>query len=60
MRYTKKLENMIIDLRAEVNDLTLANRHKPYVDIHSDIYEVFCDYSGYSKYKEIFEEANLG
>ncbi len=56
LRYTKKLKAMVIDLRTEVNSLTPVNKPAPYADIHSDIYEVFYDYPGYSKYEEIFEE----
>lgn len=56
LRYTRKLEIMVVDLRTEVNSLTPVKKTAPYVDIHSDIYEVFYDYPGYSKYEDIFEE----
>ena len=56
LRYTKKLETMVVDLRAEVNELTPAGKTAPYFDIHSDIYEVFYDYPGYSRFEDIFEE----
>lgn len=57
LRYTKKLETMVVNLRAEVNSLTPANKTTPYFDIHSDIYEVFYDYPGYARFGEIFEES---
>ncbi|MDW7650822.1 MAG: hypothetical protein SCM57_05730, partial [Bacillota bacterium] len=56
LQYTKKLETMVVDLRAEVNSLTPADKPSPYFDIHSDIYEVFYDYPGYTRFEEIFED----
>lgn len=53
--YTKNLEAMVLELRQEVNDLTPSGKHKPYENIHSDIYEAFDDYPAYQKFKKIFE-----
>ena len=54
--YTRTLENMVVGLREQVNSLTPAGQPELFFDLHSDIYEVFCDYPAYAKYKEIFEQ----
>jgi 5,10-methenyltetrahydromethanopterin hydrogenase len=52
---TRDLEKMIIELREEVNSLTPKGQRKPYIDLHSDIYKVFYDFTAYSKHEEIFK-----
>lgn len=52
--YTRTLENMVVGLREQVNSLTPAEQPKPFFDLHSDIYQEFCDYPAYSKYQDIF------
>jgi len=53
--YTKTLEEMVIDLRIQVNRLTPKNEPLPYDDLHSDVYEVFYDHPAYERYKEHIE-----
>jgi hypothetical protein len=53
--YTKTLEEMVIDLRVQVNRLTPKNEPLPYEDLHSDVYEVFDDHPAYERYKEHIE-----
>ncbi|MEW6064900.1 hypothetical protein P378_16260 [Desulforamulus profundi] len=54
--YTKNLEAMVLELRQEVNALIPPLKHKPYENIHSDIYEVFDDYPACQKFKQLFEK----
>lgn len=49
------LEAMVVELKQEVNDLTPPDKHKPYEDIHSDIYEMFEDYPAYQRFRMLFE-----
>jgi hypothetical protein len=52
--YTKDLEEMVLELRKEVNGLT-PGKCKPYEDLYSDFYETFDDYPAYQRYKYLFE-----
>lgn len=53
--YSRNLEEMIIELRKEVNNLTPKGQPTPYEELHSDVYESFYDYPAYGKYKEYIE-----
>ncbi|WP_257352265.1 hypothetical protein [Pseudalkalibacillus decolorationis] len=53
--YSKKLEEMIIELRKEVNELTPEGQTIPYAELHSDIYENFDDYQAYEKHRSFIE-----
>lgn len=55
LNYSKLLEEMIIDLRKEVNRLTPKGHPIPYFELHSDIYEAFDDHPAYEKYREYIE-----
>lgn len=54
--YTRTLENMVVELREQVNSLTPREEPKPFFDLHSDIYEEFSDYPAYVKYQYFFEQ----
>lgn len=54
--YTITLENMVVELRKQVNSHTPPGQPEPYFDLHSDIYEEFSDYPAYEKYKDILEQ----
>lgn len=53
--YSKKLEEMIVELRKEVNGLTHEGQHVPYPELHSDIYENFDDCPAYDKHRDYIE-----
>ena len=53
--YSKKLEEMIVELRKEVNGLTHEGQHVPYPELHSDIYENFDDRPAYDKHRDYIE-----
>jgi hypothetical protein len=53
--YSKKLEEMVIELRKDVNSLSPKGQPKPYEEVHSDVYESFYDYPAYEKYKEYID-----
>jgi hypothetical protein len=53
--YSKKLEEMIVELRKEVNGLTREGQPVPYPELHSDIYENFDDHPAYEKHREYIE-----
>ncbi len=54
--YCISLEKQVIGLRKQVNRLTPSGKAKPYFDLHSDLYEVFHQYTAYSKYKHILKK----
>lgn len=54
--YCISLEKQVISLRKQVNRLSPPAKVKPYFDLHSDLYEVFHQYSAYSKYKHILKK----
>lgn len=53
--YAKTLEEMVVELRRQVNALTPAGQKEPFPDLHGDIYEVFYDYPAYRKFEEILK-----
>lgn len=53
--YSRKLEEMVIELRKHVNELTPKDQPLPYEGLHSDVYESFYDYPAYEKYKDYIE-----
>lgn len=53
--YTKKLEEMIVELREEVNHSVPKGQPSPYIELHSDIYENFYEYPAYEKYRKYIE-----
>lgn len=55
LRYTRSLEDQIIDLRIKVNRLSPKDKPIPYFDLHSDIYKSFDDHPIYERYKEYLE-----
>ncbi len=55
LEYVKALEEMVIELRSQVNHLTLPGESMPYVDLYSDLFEIFYDYPAYERFKEAFE-----
>ncbi len=50
----KTLEEMVIELRSQVNHLTPPGKSMPYADLYSDIFEIFYDYPAYERFKEAF------
>lgn len=52
LNYSKSLEEQIVELRKEVNDLTLDRESLPYLDLHSDIYETFDDHPAYERHRD--------
>ena len=52
LNYTKTLEEMVINLRKEVNERTLKSQPIPYFELHSDVYESFEDYPAYEKHRD--------
>jgi hypothetical protein len=55
LSYSRKLEEMVIELRNDVNRLSPKGEPKPYQEVHSDVYESFYDYPAYEKYKEYID-----
>jgi hypothetical protein len=52
--YCHILEKQVVDLRCRVNRLTPSNQ-LPFPGPHSDLYESFCDYAAYPKFKHILD-----
>ncbi|WP_163971805.1 hypothetical protein [Oceanobacillus halotolerans] len=52
LSYSKKLEEMVVKLRKEVNELTPEEKTIPYIELHSDIYENFFDHPAFIKYRK--------
>ncbi len=55
LNYSQSLEEMVIDLRKEINSLTPKDQPLPYFELHSDVYESFEDHPAYEKYKDYIE-----
>lgn len=55
LNYSKELEEMVIELRKEINGLTPDGQPLPYAELHSDVYVNFDDYPAYDKYREFIE-----
>jgi hypothetical protein len=51
--YCQGLEKQVVELRCRVNGLTPSDQPLPFPDPHSDLYECFCDYAAYPKFKHI-------
>lgn len=58
LNYTKSLEEMVIELRSNVNALTPSGEQLPFPDLHGDVYEVFDHHPAYERYKEYIEIAS--
>ncbi len=54
--YTEKLERMVVELRVRINRLEADKKRLPFPDIHENIYESFCDYPAYQRFREYFED----
>lgn len=54
VEYAKTLEEMVVELRSQVNALSPTGQAKPFPDLHGDIYETFFDYPAYQKFEELF------
>ena len=54
-KYAKTLENMVVELRRQVNTLTPAGQPAPFPDLHTDIYEMFDHYPAYQKFEDILK-----
>jgi hypothetical protein len=50
--YAKTLEEMVVELRSQVNALTPAGQSEPFPDLHENIYEAFDDFPAYQKFKK--------
>ena len=55
LRYSRRLEETVVELRTEINRLSPKERDIPYAELHSDIYENFDDHPAYKKYREYIE-----
>ena len=53
--YCRRLEKQVVKLRCQVNRLTPADQPLPFPGPHSDLYETFCDYAAYPKFKRILK-----
>ncbi len=54
-KYCRQLEKQVVKLRCQVNRLTPANQPKPFLELHSDLYECFCEYAAYPKFKRVLK-----
>ncbi len=55
INYAQGLETQVVGLRSQINRLSASDTAKPYPDLHSDIYELFCDYPAYERNKTNIE-----
>ena len=57
--YCRTLEKQVVDLRCRVNRLTPSDQPLPFPGSHSDLYESFCDYAAYPKFKHILDALDI-
>jgi len=53
--YCRALEKQVVALRRRVNRLTPPDQPLPFPGPHSDLYECFCDYAAYPKFKRVLK-----
>jgi hypothetical protein len=51
----RQLGEHVVELRHRVNQLTPPGQPEPFLLLHSDLYESFCDYAAYPEYKRLLK-----